>query len=79
VAEPDINGRQIKNVVRAAYSMAKSEGVVLNYQHISRALELMRNFEVEFGRRQAKALGDGDGRSRKRRQMEDIEESPLDV
>jgi len=38
LAVQDFNGRQIKNVVRAAYAMAKSERVVLQYRHINTAL-----------------------------------------
>ena len=72
LAAQDLNGRQIKNVVRAAYSLAKSERAVLEYRHIHTALE-STSFEAGFAKCQAGFLRDREetAPARKRRRMGD--------
>ncbi|EHK26392.1 uncharacterized protein TRIVIDRAFT_142751 [Trichoderma virens Gv29-8] len=48
IADEELNGRQIKNVVRLAYSLALSESSLIKAHHINIALEPMKNFEKDF-------------------------------
>jgi hypothetical protein len=45
MAEHDFNGRQIRNVVRTAYSLAVSSGEELSETHIRTTLSAMSNFD----------------------------------
>ncbi|KAK4945384.1 hypothetical protein LTR66_014394 [Elasticomyces elasticus] len=49
LAQVDVNGRQIKNAVRTASALAKSEGVELSEEHMQSVLETIAAFEEDFG------------------------------
>lgn len=44
LAKVDINGRQIKNTIRLAQSLARQEGILLTADHIQRCLEVSQQF-----------------------------------
>ncbi|OSX56736.1 hypothetical protein POSPLADRAFT_1050435 [Postia placenta MAD-698-R-SB12] len=48
LAERDINGRQIKNAVRTAHSLAVSRGEKLSSVHLAETLDAMEEFAMEF-------------------------------
>jgi hypothetical protein len=48
LARRDVNGRQIKNLVRAAQALAVYEGVPLSMVHIRRVIDVAENFEVDL-------------------------------
>jgi len=48
LAERDINGQQIKNVVRTASSFALGRNEELDYTHLSETLEVMNDFKTEL-------------------------------
>ena len=48
LAERDINGRQIKNAVRTASSLALGRKEKLDYTHLLETLEVMDDFKTEF-------------------------------
>jgi len=48
LAEEELNGRQIKNIVRTAYTLALSDKMPINRGHIVAALEPMKQFEMEL-------------------------------
>lgn len=48
-----LNGRQVKNVVRIAYTLALSKGLPLNADHLRTALKSMRDFDRDFESAQA--------------------------
>jgi hypothetical protein len=45
LATHDLNGRQIKNVIRISQTVAKSEGVVLNIAHLQKVIALTSQFK----------------------------------
>ena len=47
LAERPVNGRQIKNVVKTASSLATACGERLGYAHLTQVLEMMAQFEVD--------------------------------
>ena len=47
LAEREVNGRQIKNAVRTASSLATSRKVPLSYKHITDTLDAMDEFTSE--------------------------------
>ena len=49
-----INGRQIKNAVRTACSIAVSRKVPLRLEHIMETLDTMQEFTVEFQAKNAR-------------------------
>lgn len=51
VAQEPMNGRQIKNAVKAAQLVAADEGTALTLNHINVALRVMRNPENPRGTR----------------------------
>jgi AAA+ superfamily predicted ATPase len=74
ISQPKLNGRQIRNVVRTAHAMAKSDGVQLACEHIKFALRSMEHFELEFEKRRVESLEDeaaNGQRSRKRNRLSD--------
>ena len=48
LAAREVNGRQIKNAVRTASSLAASRGVPLSYKHLADTLDAMEEFTAEF-------------------------------
>lgn len=48
IADEELNGRQIKNVVRSAHSLAFSENSSIQSHHVSMALKPIKNFEKDF-------------------------------
>ena len=48
LAKRNINGRQIKNLTRAAQALAVHEGCALGMEHIKRVLEVAETFEVDL-------------------------------
>ncbi len=48
LARRDVNGRQIKNLVRAAHALAVHENVALTMEHIRRVLDVAESFDVDF-------------------------------
>ncbi|KAH7160976.1 P-loop containing nucleoside triphosphate hydrolase protein [Dactylonectria macrodidyma] len=56
----DLNGRQIKNVVRIAKARAESEGKPITKEFVDEALDAMRAFDEEMDGRSRKA-SDSDG------------------
>ncbi|KAL7946245.1 P-loop containing nucleoside triphosphate hydrolase protein [Trichoderma barbatum] len=66
IADEELNGRQIKNVVRLAYSLALSENSLIKPHHITIALEPMKHFEKDFENEnedveRQRAVNDSDG------------------
>ena len=47
LGEKDVNGRQIKNVVKTASGLAAGEKQQLGYRHIVRVLDLMEEFDFQ--------------------------------
>ena len=47
-AREDLNGRQIRNVVRTAHALAVSDGNMIAAEHVQMALEAMKTFEADF-------------------------------
>lgn len=43
-----LNGRQIKNIVRTAQALAVNEGAVLGLEHIKRVMEVAESFEKDL-------------------------------
>ena len=48
LAEREVNGRQIKNAVRTASSLAASRGIALSFKHLADTLDAMEEFTAEF-------------------------------
>ena len=48
LAKRNINGRQIKNLTRAAQALAVHEGCALGMEHIKRVLDVAETFEVDL-------------------------------
>lgn len=48
IADEELNGRQIKNVVRSAHSLALSENSLIQSHHVTMALKPMKIFEKDF-------------------------------
>jgi predicted ATP-dependent protease len=48
LAKVNINGRQIKNTVRTANTLAKSTKTNLNKEHLEVVLETIRDFEEDL-------------------------------
>ena len=48
LAQREVNGRQIKNAVRTASSLAASRAVPLCYAHLADTLDAMEEFTAEF-------------------------------
>ncbi|RPD60608.1 P-loop containing nucleoside triphosphate hydrolase protein [Lentinus tigrinus ALCF2SS1-7] len=48
LAEREVNGRQIKNAVRTASSLAMSRGIPLSFKHLADTLDAMEEFTAEF-------------------------------
>jgi AAA+ superfamily predicted ATPase len=44
----DLNGRQIKNIVRTAHAMAVSSNEAIGAKHIESAMEILEEFERDF-------------------------------
>ena len=47
-AQEDLNGRQIRNVVRTAHALAISDGGMIAVDHVQMALGAMKTFEADF-------------------------------
>jgi len=47
-AQEELNGRQIRNVVRTAHALAISDGTMIAVEHVQMALGAMRTFEADF-------------------------------
>ncbi|KAH6675958.1 hypothetical protein B0J14DRAFT_652786 [Halenospora varia] len=43
-----LNGRQIKNVVRAAHALAAQEAAQVTYSHLGTVIDLSKEFEIDF-------------------------------
>ncbi|KIJ54631.1 hypothetical protein M422DRAFT_41879 [Sphaerobolus stellatus SS14] len=48
LAKRKINGRQVKNAVKTATSLALSRGESIHYEHLVQVLGMMEDFEVEY-------------------------------
>lgn len=48
IAGEELNGRQIKNVVRSAHSLAFSENSLIQSRHVTMALKPIKAFEKDF-------------------------------
>ncbi|KAF8334365.1 P-loop containing nucleoside triphosphate hydrolase protein [Amanita rubescens] len=48
LAERDINGRQIKNIVKTASALAKGRNQTVNYAHLVEVLDIMVQFESRY-------------------------------
>ncbi|KAI0752500.1 P-loop containing nucleoside triphosphate hydrolase protein [Daedaleopsis nitida] len=48
LADREVNGRQIKNAVRTASSLAQNRGVQLSFKHLAGTLDAMEEFTAEF-------------------------------
>ncbi|KAJ9498912.1 hypothetical protein H2202_005589 [Exophiala xenobiotica] len=48
LARRDVNGRQIKNLIRAAHALAIHENVALTMQHIRRVIDVAESFDVDM-------------------------------
>ena len=48
LATRDVNGRQIKNAARTAQSLAVGKGEQVTFEHLSRTLDAMEEFNAEF-------------------------------
>ena len=46
LARYDINGRQIKNVVRTATALATSHKELIGYKHLIQVLDMMEQFDA---------------------------------
>lgn len=58
IADEELNGRQVKNVVRLAHSLALREKSLIKARHISIALEPLKNFEHDFQAAEKRAVID---------------------
>lgn len=54
LASKNLNGRQIKNVVRTAHALAVSRNIRMTIDHINMALRAMETFEADFAEDVAK-------------------------
>lgn len=57
----NVNGRQIKNIVRTAYAIAVSNHTQMGLSHIKMALNAMKNFESDIAEDQEKMAMQGEG------------------
>ena len=48
LGEKDVNGRQIKNVVKTATAVANDKNEVLGYKHLLKVLEILDRFEIDW-------------------------------
>lgn len=48
LAKKDLNGRQIKNVVRTAQALAVNKGVALSMEHIRKVLDVLLSFDRDL-------------------------------
>jgi len=48
LVKAELNGRQIKNAVAAAYALATKQGAPLTYSHLQQAVKTSENFIREF-------------------------------
>lgn len=48
LAEDDLNGRQIKNVIKAAESLAKFDGVKLDFKQLQQVTKIQATFEKDL-------------------------------
>jgi len=73
LADHDINGRQIRNIVRTSYALAVSAGERLKTEHVHTTLAAMSEFEDEGDAGEAPTGENAiitDSRSRKRRRLQ---------
>lgn len=48
MARRELNGREIKNAVRTAFSLARARKEIMGYSHLGETVDLMREFNSEF-------------------------------
>ena len=48
LAKREVNGRQIKNAVRTACSLARGRGEEVGFEHLMETMDAMREFVGEF-------------------------------
>ena len=60
LARSPLNGRQIKNVVRTAKSLAAYRGGCLDVEALMRVVEIQMDFEEELVRLEAGSVSEGD-------------------
>lgn len=46
--EKDVNGREIKNIMRIAHCLARSEGRDIRHSDIEQGLRGRKEFQIEF-------------------------------
>lgn len=63
LAMEELNGRQIKNIVRTAHALAVGNDNNLNLAHINMALKGMKTFETDFAEEKAKRRMENDSHS----------------
>ncbi|OCL02005.1 P-loop containing nucleoside triphosphate hydrolase protein [Glonium stellatum] len=54
LANKELNGRQIKNIVRTAHALAVSQSESMKFSHVNMALRAMEAFETDFAEDTAK-------------------------
>lgn len=69
VSTAELNGRQIKNAMRVAISVAASAKRVLHAKDVDAILKALRNFSEEFEQQSNKRRADGGGPPSKRIKM----------
>ena len=57
----NVNGRQIKNIVRTAHAIAVSNQTDMKLSHINMALNAMKNFESDIAEDREKMATEGKG------------------
>jgi hypothetical protein len=60
LASKELNGRQIKNVVRTAHALAVSRSETMKFAHINMALRAVEAFETDFAEDTAKRKAEED-------------------
>lgn len=63
LAAEDLNGRQIKNIVRTAQTLAVSSNNQLTLGHIRTAMDAMKMFEADFAEDAEKAVSEAELRA----------------
>jgi hypothetical protein len=48
MAKRELNGREIKNAVRMAFSLARARKEIMGHSHLEETMDVMREINVEF-------------------------------
>jgi hypothetical protein len=60
LADYELNGRQIKNIVRTGFALALSAGVKLSPKHIAMGLKALKSFDSDFTEDAGRSDNDND-------------------